>query len=83
MPDVNQFSFTHRELLTLLIKAADLHEGKWMMLITFGFTAGNFGPDEKSVMPGAIIAVQHVGLQRATPDSPTSIVVDAAEVNPK
>src|SRR5690606_35801655 len=55
MPEASQYTFSHKELLALLVKAAGLHEGKWMLLVTFGFTAGNFaGPDcNHSVPSGA------------------------------
>lgn len=83
MPEASQYTFTHQEVLTLLVKSAGLHEGRWMLLVTFGFTAGNFGPDDKNMMPGAILGIQQFGLTKATPESPEGLVVDAAEVNPR
>jgi hypothetical protein len=81
MPEVNQIFFTHKELLDLLIKKADIHEGKWMLAANFGFAAANLGQPEQ-VVPGAAVALLAMGIQRAAPDSPPSMVADAAEVNP-
>lgn len=82
MPEVSQYLFTHKELLELLIKQAGVHDGRWALAINFGFSAANFGPSPDQVAPGAVVGVLAVGIQRATPDSPPSIVLDAAEINP-
>ena len=74
--------FTHKELVETLIKKAGLHDGKWMLLVNFGFTAVNTGPSRDHILPTAIAAVQNIGIQRATEDAPPSMVADAAEVNP-
>lgn len=83
MPDVNQYSFSQKELVTLLIKAAGVHEGKWIIMMNFGFSAGNFGPSPAELSPGAVIAAINVGIQRADANAAPEMVVDAAEVNPK
>jgi len=82
MPEVNQYVFTHRELTEMMVKQAGLHEGKWMLLVSFAFAAVNGGPAPDQLMPSAVAGVQSVGIQRAMPDSPPSLIVDAAEVNP-
>jgi antitoxin HicB len=84
MPEANQFTWTHKELATLLIKAAGIHEGRWFLMMDFGMSAGNFGPSDDQVSPGAITAVTRVGIQREPLEqkAPSSLVVDAAEVNP-
>ncbi|MCL6739882.1 hypothetical protein LZ518_01845 [Sphingomonas sp. RB56-2] len=83
MPTANQYSLSHRELTEIIIKHADVHEGKWMLMATFGFNAGNFGPSENDVLPGAVVAIQQLGIQRAEAGAPAGMIVDAAEVNPK
>ena len=83
MPEVSSYSFSHKELLEALIKASKIHEGEWMLQFNFGFTAGNFGPNEDSVSPGAISVVNHVGIIRAPENAPRSLVVDAAKINPR
>lgn len=77
------YSFTHRELLELLIKASNVHEGTWMLQMNFGFSAGNFGPNDESVLPGAVSVVNHVGITRAPDNAPKGLVADAAKVNPR
>jgi hypothetical protein len=82
MPEISQYQFTHKELLVALVKQAQLHEGKWQLMVTFGLGAANMGPTPETVVPGAAVAVQGVGLTRAVPESPPALVIDAAEVNP-
>jgi hypothetical protein len=82
MAEPTQFTFTHKELVEALIKKADLHDGKWMLLITFGFGAINTGPGPDQVLPTALASVQHVSIQKAPDDAPPSLVADAAQVNP-
>lgn len=82
MPEPSQFTFTHRELVELMLKKANVHEGTWMLSVTFGFAAINGGPSPDQAAPAAVAAVQAIGIQRAVPDSPPGLLVDAAEVNP-
>jgi hypothetical protein len=82
MPEADQYNFTHKELVELMIKKADLHEGRWMMSITFGFGALNGGPLPEQVMPTGVVGVQKIGIIRAPKESPEPLTVDAAVVNP-
>jgi hypothetical protein len=82
MPEASQYSFSHKELVELMIKKTGLHEGKWMLLVTFGFGAVNSGPSPDQVMPTAVVGIQSVGIQKATTDAPESLTVDAGVVNP-
>jgi hypothetical protein len=81
MPEVNQYVFSSKELLELLIKRAGVHEGRWILMATFGFSAGNFGPSPDQAMPGALIAIQQIGIQRAQADAPEAMSLDAAVIN--
>ncbi len=81
MPEINQYTFSHRELTELMIKASNIREGKWLLAINFGLAAGNFGPNENDISPGAVVAITSIGLQRAQEVSPPALVVDAAKVN--
>lgn len=83
MPEVNQYAFTHKEIVELMIKKADLHEGRWMLQVTFGFGALNGGPSAEQAMPTGVVGVQSIGIMRAMPESPVSLTVDAAEINPR
>lgn len=82
MPSVDSYMFSREELLELLIKSAGVHDGQWTLQVTFGFTAGNFGPDDQNLMPGVAAMVQKLGIARATPNSPASLTMDASKVNP-
>jgi hypothetical protein len=82
MSEVSQLFFQHKELVELLIKKANIHEGRWMLAVNFGFSAGNFGSTAEQVVPGAIVAVLGVGLLRAAQDTPDALQVDASVVNP-
>ena len=80
MPDVNQYTWDHRELLELLAKAANLDEGRWMLSVNFSMTPANFGPSEKEIIPGILVGVARIGLQRADKNAPEALVIDAADI---
>lgn len=81
--EANQYTLTHKELVEMMVKKAGIHEGRWVLMTTFAFTAGNFGPSDDQSLPGVVVGVQKLGIQRAEANSPESLVVDAAEVNPR
>jgi hypothetical protein len=83
MPEVNQFIFSNKELLAMLIQAADVREGRWMLMANFGITAGYIGPTPEQVGPGVAVHIGHVGITRAQEDTPETASLDAAEVNPR
>ena len=74
--------FKYSEVIEALIKKAELHEGKWQLIVSFGLAAANMGPSPAEMVPGAAVAVTSIGLTRAVAESPASLVVDAAVVNP-
>lgn len=84
MPEPTQFTLTHKELTELIIKHANVHEGRWMLNLTLSFALGNFGPSEDQLSPGTVVAVSQIGIQRETPEMvvPPNLMVDAAAVNP-
>ena len=82
MPEINQYAFSHKELAEMMIKKVGIHEGKWMLQISFGFAAINTGPAPDQMIPSTVVGIQAMGIQKAQPDSPPNLVVDAAEVNP-
>lgn len=83
MPEINQYVFSYKEVLEALVKQANLHEGKWQLMMSFGLGAANMGPTPSQVVPGAAVAVSSIGLAKAGEESPEALVIDAAEVNPK
>lgn len=82
MPEVDQYTFKYREVLEALVKKAGLHEGKWQLTMQFGLAGMNMGPTPEQTVPAAAVGVTSIGLSRAKPDSPSALVIDAAEVNP-
>ena len=43
MPEVNQLFFQHKEIVELLIKKADIHDGKWVLAVNLGFLLETLG----------------------------------------
>jgi len=80
MPDATQYSFSHKELATMMVKALDIHSGVWGLSIKFGLGAMNTGPNENELMPAAVIPVLDIGLQKF--EKVNNLSVDAADVNP-
>ena len=58
MPEADQYSFTFKELTELMIKKVGIHEGRWMLQVTFGFGAMNGGPSPDQIMPTGVVGVQ-------------------------
>ena len=84
MPEADQYSYNHKELVELLVKDAGIHDGEWMLSVQMGFSALNIGP-EGGHNPAGIVMFNKIGIQRV-PDNatrPAELVVDAAKVNPR
>jgi hypothetical protein len=83
MAEVRSYTLEYPELVEILIKKLDLHEGLWGIYLEFGFGAANMptAPDGKAFVPGAVSLVNKIGIQRF--ESPNNLTVDAAVVNPK
>ena len=82
MPEISQYLLTNKELLELIIKQADIHEGRWTLMANFGVGAGNYGPSPDQIAPGALITINQIGIQRSSPNTPVATSVDAAVANP-
>ncbi len=83
MPQANQISFSHKEVVEALVISSGLHEGIWGLRIEFGIKGANIGTTEEpgeDVIPAAIVPIIGIGLQRFEKES--TIAVDAAVVNP-
>ena len=78
----NQYHFHHKDLITMMIKNLDIHEGSWMIAIQFGLIATNVAENEdgSNTIPAAIASVNTIGIQRTNDLASGS--VNAAEVNP-
>lgn len=81
MPEPTQYLLTHQEAVTAIIKDIGLNEGKWQLVVHFGFAAINIGPKGEEA-PSGLVSVLKLGVQRADTDVPVHLTVDAAEVNP-
>lgn len=79
---LEQRRFNHNDLLTALIKQADLHEGYWMIGFEFGMGATNMLNEKDGIAaPAAIVSVLGAMLTRVEELSP--LAIDASSVNPK
>jgi hypothetical protein len=80
MPEIGNVIFSYREVVTALLKAQGIHEGKWALFVRFGLNAANIGGNDDDLRPAAIIPILEIGLQKAEKEN--AISVDAAKVNP-
>lgn len=81
MAEATQFTFSHKEIAKILVKAQGLHEGIWGLYLKFGIGGLNIGPTPKDVQPAAVVPVLEIGLQKF--DEENNLSVDAAVVNPR
>jgi hypothetical protein len=79
--EATQIKFTHKELVTALIRQQGIHEGIWGLYVQFGLGATNTGPTPDDILPSAIVPILWMGLQKF--DRESNIAVDASKVNPK
>lgn len=81
MPESTNVAFSFHEVVTALIKAANIHDGIWGLFVRFGLGASNVGESESSMRPTAIVPIVEIGLQKFEKES--NIAVDASKVNPQ
>lgn len=81
MPEASQIMFSYKEVVEALIKKQGLHEGLWMLSVSFGMQATNIGTNESDFKPACVVAILQVGLQKTEKEN--NLSVDAAKVNPK
>lgn len=79
MAEATQFLLDYQEVVELIIKKQGIHEGRWRLMIEFGFQAQNFNTPE-GVRPGTVNLLQRIGITKT--DEVNNLTVDAAEVNP-
>jgi len=82
MPEPTEIMFSYREVVELLIKKQDLHEGIWSLNVKFGMKATNIGtsPESNDNIPTAMVGVLQIGLHRG--DKENNLSVDASKINP-
>jgi len=87
MSTPTQYSFELKEVATALIKAQNIHEGKWWVAFEFllgtGLLGGQVGSPD--AFPGGFFTIRRITLAQAAvePPPPQHLVVDAAVVNPE
>ena len=83
MAEITQINYTNKELLLLMLKDQEIHEGNWILGATYSFTAMNIGqlPDGTDASPASVAAINSIHIERVPEPLPFS--VNAAEVNPK
>ena len=82
MPEINQYILNNKELLALIIKETGCHEGKWVLMASFGIAPGNYGPSIAEAGPGVAVAISKIGIQRADSKTPEEAMLDASVINP-
>lgn len=84
MIEAIKHSFSHEELLAILLNSADIHEGLWMLSINFGLSATNMSNSnsgEENLRPCVMAFVENFGLMRVE-RALKGLTLDAAIVNP-
>jgi hypothetical protein len=70
-----------KELLELLIRHFDIHEGVYDISVDFQVGVGAIGPSPDQLLPGAMIGVSAIGIAAADKAGPNT--ADAAVCNPR
>jgi hypothetical protein len=81
MAEPELYTFTHKELVEVLIKSQNIREGIWQLYVNFGLKAANLGSSDSDILPTAVIPILQIGLKKA--DKETNIGVDAAKLYQK
>ena len=81
MAEVAHYTVTFKELVELIVKKLDLHEGIWELRSGWALGPANMGPTPDQVFPGVAVAMTQIGIHRVAKE--TSLAVDAAKINPR
>jgi hypothetical protein len=85
MADATQYLLKLEEIVELIIRKVDIHEGLWVASVGMQMGVGNFGPTPDQQFPGVAVTLNNLGIQKIdeqTAKTSPSKVVDAAKVNP-
>jgi hypothetical protein len=69
------------EVAKLLLKRQGITKGKWTLGIAFNLAATIAGPTPESARPTMLVGVDKLILQKADPNTPPAMIVDAAELS--
>lgn len=70
-----------KEVVTLILKKKEIHEGLYAAQVQFQISIGNFGMNNENVYPTAMVGISHFGISQV--EEATPFTVDAAVVNPR
>jgi hypothetical protein len=81
MAEPERVTFSFQQIVELLVKKADIHQGYWALRVEFGLGAANVQLDQAAgAVPTALVPVKGIGISRV--DELTNLAVDASVVNP-
>lgn len=80
MDNVTQFQFELMDVARLLLKRQGIVEGKWTLGVAFNLAATLAGQTPESARPTMLVSVDKLVLQKADPNTPPAMTVDAAEL---
>ncbi len=83
MAEIKQIAYSNKDVLILMLKDQEVHEGHWILGSNFSFGAATMGqlPDGSDASPTAIVTLSGFNIERVLEPLPFSL--DASEVNPK
>jgi hypothetical protein len=82
LAEPTQYTFALAEVAEALVKAQNIHEGKWMVAFEYTVNIGLMGVSPTDARPGAMLFANNIQLMRVQDGAPEKLVVDAAKVNP-
>jgi hypothetical protein len=80
MPELSALEFSHKEVVTALLKAQGINTGIWGLHVRFALKAANIGGSDADLLPAALVPILAIGIQKV--DKLNNLAVDAAVVNP-
>ena len=83
MGEITNYKFDFKEIVEVLIKKENIHEGIWGIYLEFGIQGANINttPEKDTFLPAAIVPVVKIGIQRLEKEN--NLAVDASKINPK
>lgn len=86
MTKATQFLYPHRDLVTMMLREAEIHEGYWQLIANFRLGVGNVGASPQDAMPTGMVSFAGAGIQkfdRQEGQELPPLTYDAAELNPR
>ena len=80
MAEKEQYFFSYKEIIEVLIKKQGLHKGIWAISLEFGLVGANVEPPGEALSPAAIVPIRKIGLRKV--EELDGLSLDASKVNP-